>query len=121
MYRGQVAEAGDVEPVVKDPRHPYTRLLIQSIPKADPDQPWTHGELPPDPARPVVTASESCRFVNRCPYAMEICRTASPPLFRTDEHRAVTCFLYQESPKLESAQLDLVLQEPKAQPVLTGD
>ena len=39
----------------------------------------------------------------------------------SDEHRAVTCFLYQESPKLESAQLDLVLREPRAQPVLTGD
>src|SRR5687768_9077161 len=45
MYRGEVAEAGDVDLVVKDPRHPYTQLLIQSIPKADPDHPWHGHEL----------------------------------------------------------------------------
>ena len=83
MYRGEVAEAGSVEPVVKQPEHPYTQLLIQSIPQADPDHPWTHYELPPDPARPVVTAIQSCKFVNRCPHAMEICGTQKPPLFRT--------------------------------------
>jgi oligopeptide/dipeptide ABC transporter ATP-binding protein len=120
MYRGEVAEAGDVDLVVKQPEHPYTQLLIQSIPKADPNHPWTHHELPPDPARPVVTAAESCRFVNRCPYAMEICRRENPPLFRTAEHRAVSCFLYQESPRLEGSELDVVLADPTAERVLAG-
>jgi peptide/nickel transport system ATP-binding protein len=111
MYRGEVAEAGSVDLVVKQPEHPYTRLLIQSIPQADPDHPWGHHELPPDAARPVVTAPESCKFVNRCPYAMDICRTTNPPLYRTEPRRAVSCFLYQESPKLSNTELDLVLRE----------
>src|SRR3954454_19157045 len=40
LYRGSIAEAGDSEQVVRDPVHPYTRLLIGSIPNPDPDQPW---------------------------------------------------------------------------------
>src|SRR3954469_18820914 len=40
LYRGQVSEVGDVEHVVKAPEHPYTRLLIGSIPRPDPRHPW---------------------------------------------------------------------------------
>jgi peptide/nickel transport system ATP-binding protein len=120
MYRGEVAEAGDVDLVVKQPQHPYTQLLIQSIPKADPNHPWTHHELPADPARPVVTAATSCKFVNRCPHAMDICRTENPPLFRTNERRAVACFLYQEGPRLESAELDSVLKAADGEPSLAS-
>ena len=40
LYRGLVAEAGDVEEVVGEPKHPYTQLLIGSIPLPDPDHPW---------------------------------------------------------------------------------
>ena len=113
MYRGGVAEAGDVDLVVKQPQHPYTQLLIQSIPQADPNHPWTHHELAADAARPVVSAPEHCTFVDRCPYAMDVCRTTNPPLFRTDTRRAVSCFLYQEHPRLEGSQLDLVLAMPE--------
>lgn len=120
MYRGEVAEAGDVDLVVKQPRHPYTQLLVQSIPKADPTHPWTHHELPPDPARPVVTAEQSCKFVNRCPHAMDICRTTTPPLFRTDHHRAVACFLYQENPVLAGGEIERVLAKSPAESIEIG-
>ena len=43
LYRGVVAEAGDVEQVVGEPKHPYTQLLIGSIPLPDPDHPWQGG------------------------------------------------------------------------------
>jgi peptide/nickel transport system ATP-binding protein len=120
MYRGQVAEAGDVELVVKQPEHPYTQLLIQSIPQPDPDHAWGHHELPADAARPVVTSGAFCRFVNRCPHAMEICRTTDPPLYRTDERRAAACFLYQGSPALDRADLDQVLADPVRNLTPTG-
>jgi len=119
MYRGEVAEAGSVDLVVKQPEHPYTRLLIQSIPQADPDHPWGHHELPPDAARPVVTAAESCKFVNRCPYAMDICRSTNPPLYRTDPRRAVSCFLYEDAPRLRNDELDVVLHEGHAEKLLS--
>ena len=40
LYRGAMAEAGDVQLVVRQPEHPYTRLLVGSIPLPDPDEPW---------------------------------------------------------------------------------
>jgi peptide/nickel transport system ATP-binding protein len=112
MYRGEVAEAGDVDLVVKQPKHPYTQLLIQSIPQADPNHPWHGYELPVDPSAPVVIATQGCKFADRCPHVMEICRQELPPLFRTDERRAASCFLYKESPPLTDANLEHVLAMP---------
>jgi peptide/nickel transport system ATP-binding protein len=109
MYRGELAEVGDVDLVVKQPRHPYTQLLIQSIPKADPSHPWVGHELLTNGAVRGAVAAEHCQFVDRCPYAMDVCRQEDPPLFRTDELRAAACFLYKESPVLEGAELEEVL------------
>src|SRR5918999_6489669 len=50
MYRGEAVEVGDVRLVVKQPRHPYTQLLIQSIPLADPSRPWRQHKVAADPA-----------------------------------------------------------------------
>jgi peptide/nickel transport system ATP-binding protein len=114
MYRGELAEVGDVDLVVKQPRHPYTQLLIQSIPQADPSHTWVGHELSTNGAATRAVGARHCKFVDRCPYAMEICGEETPPLFRTDEHRAAACFLYQESPRLESADLERVLGVPVA-------
>jgi len=46
LYRGSVAEAAAVDLVVQNPRHPYTRLLVGSIPNPNPDRPWA-AEAPP--------------------------------------------------------------------------
>src|SRR5438552_2501919 len=48
LYRGAVAEAGDVDLVVRQPRHPYTQLLIKSVPEPDPDHPWGAVEIRTD-------------------------------------------------------------------------
>jgi oligopeptide/dipeptide ABC transporter ATP-binding protein len=109
MYRGEVAEAGAVDPVVKQPQHPYTQLLIQSIPQADPDHPWIGHELRTNGAAAAPTGAHYCRFVERCPYAMDVCREQKPPLFQTDERRAVACFLYQDSPQLAGSHLERVM------------
>ena len=109
MYRGEVAEAGAVDLVVKQPRHPYTQLLIQSIPQADPNHPWRGYELPADSARPVAVAGQNCTFADRCPYVMDVCWQTPPPLFRTDERRAAACFLHAGSPRLAGAELERVL------------
>jgi oligopeptide/dipeptide ABC transporter ATP-binding protein len=52
LHRGLVVEQGDPEQIVKHPQHPYTKLLISSIPQPDPDRPW--GEIESDGA--VVTS-----------------------------------------------------------------
>ena len=77
MFRGNIVEMGTVEQVLMAPRHPYTRLLRQSIPEADPDMRWTD--------RVSLTETEEqeylrkgCKFAGRCPLVMEKCKTEVP-------------------------------------------
>ena len=100
LYRGVVAEQGDVVPVVQEPEHPYTQLLIGSIPMPDPDQKWQRGleVVAPSTDRTAETMSidyAGCQFADRCPHAMEICKEA-PPLYQTSSNRVVSCHLYSE-------------------------
>ena len=98
MYRGHVVEAGDVEHVINDPKHPYTRLLVQSIPMPDPNRRWIdmRGVNDPQFAGMSVTP-EMCPFVNRCPDAIQDCAHRVPESYALDEHRIAKCFLYQDS------------------------
>jgi peptide/nickel transport system ATP-binding protein len=105
LYRGGVMEAGDVDTVIKEPRHPYTRLLVDSIPWPNLDQRW--GEHP-IMARDGNTRSEGCRFRARCPKAMDICKTP-PPLFRVDSHHTASCYLYAERPEVSPDRLSELL------------
>lgn len=103
LYRGRVAEAGDIDRVINQPEHPYTKLLVGSIPQPDPDLPW-------GAATSAVTASQratdtGCNFADRCSVAMDVCLESPPPLFRTNQHRATRCFVYRGSPVMESDDL----------------
>jgi len=110
LYRGAVAEAGDVELVVKQPHHPYTQLLISSIPLASAERTWTTEAV----AGPAIQAAGStgCKFADRCPSATSPCREAAPPLFQTDRYRAVACYLYQSAPALAQEEMVSVFAEP---------
>ena len=72
MYAGSVAEAGDINLVVQQPQHPYTQLLIGSVPQPDPDRRWNVEAMT---ASSALSARESacCKFVARCPHAMPKC------------------------------------------------
>src|SRR6202022_2761337 len=91
LYRGMIAEAGDAEHVVRDPKHPYTQLLIGSIPYPDPHRHWK-GEAAPS-AEGALSSDHGCRFASRCPSAMAVCRDSVPPMFRTGAHRGSACYL----------------------------
>ena len=101
LYRGSVAEVGSVEQVIKDPQHPYTKLLVNSIPLPDPDIRWG-GQTDMEQAQ--LTSGlkgahgHGCKFANRCPFVMTECHQEQPPLYRTHEDRAVACFLYKNEP-----------------------
>jgi oligopeptide/dipeptide ABC transporter ATP-binding protein len=105
LYRAAVAEAGAVEPVVKSPRHPYTQLLIGSIPRVSTERDWATEERQQD--RQI--SAEGCRFADRCPKAMPRCLTATPPLFETEPNRAAACFLHADAAALPAGQLSKVL------------
>jgi len=103
LYRGSVAEVGSVERVIKAPQHPYTRLLVSSIPLPDPDQAWGgEGDIErkAKAANAPTKAMHGCKFANRCPFVMKECHEQPPPLYRTSEDRAVACYLYKDAPPI---------------------
>jgi len=107
LYRGAVAEAGDIALVVREPMHPYTRLLIGSIPMPNPDLPWV-AEAPPAIAE-LTRSRTGCKFVDRCPAAMPKCVEQAPEAYQTDTGRVVSCFLYEGSPVLPAERMDEML------------
>jgi oligopeptide/dipeptide ABC transporter ATP-binding protein len=98
IYKGSVVEIGDAELVIKNPQHPYTRLLVASIPLCDPDQRWGQNSAADLVRNNSPMLNQGCKFADRCPFTESKCRTNHPPLFQTDGHRAVRCFLYEDSP-----------------------
>lgn len=105
MYRGVVVEAGSVDHVIRDPKHPYTQLLIDSIPKMHAVRDWERDEETATSLRSVEEARESqgCKFADRCPAVMEKCWHEKPPLYQADSTRGARCFLYEKMPVVEAA------------------
>ncbi len=90
MYCGKVVEYGQVNAIFGAPRHPYTRALIGCIPQpgmAPRSLAGIPGMVPPASAMPA-----GCRFNPRCPLAIDVCRSASPPSV-IEAGRSVACFL----------------------------
>jgi peptide/nickel transport system ATP-binding protein len=108
LYRGSVVEAGDVDLVVQQPRHPYTQLLIKSVPRPDPRRSWGEVEARGDAAE--RANGHGCSFAARCPYVMPDCRVDTPPLIKMDGARVAACLLYRDNgAALESRQLHEVM------------
>jgi oligopeptide/dipeptide ABC transporter ATP-binding protein len=89
LYRGSVMEAGDVETLVQNPLHPYTRLLIDSVPWPDPDRRWGQVEVRAQNGDAALPATRGCKFAGRCPFVMPKCRASPPPLFQVTGTRSV--------------------------------
>jgi oligopeptide/dipeptide ABC transporter ATP-binding protein len=96
MYAGQVVEQSATRELFRAPRHPYTRGLLDSMPRLGqkrarlaqiPGQPPDLGALP-----------RGCRFAPRCPRAQERCRVEEPPLTSSADGRDVRCHFPLESP-----------------------
>jgi oligopeptide/dipeptide ABC transporter ATP-binding protein len=107
LYRGSVAEAGDVELVVGQPQHPYTKLLIGSIPLPDPDRRWSD-EAPASALGKQASDGMGCKFADRCPQVFSLCLEKAPPLFQTNSHRATACYLYQDYSSIRPEEMDKV-------------
>jgi peptide/nickel transport system ATP-binding protein len=94
MFRGNIVEMGAVQQVLMEPKHPYTKLLIESIPEADPKKRWntrvTLSELEHEEYLRV-----GCKFAGRCPDVMERCKVEMPQDIRVDDV-LVKCHLFEE-------------------------
>ena len=97
MYAGKIIEKASVDELFGDPKHPYTRGLIKSVPRLDRAN---EGRLysifgqPPN----LINLPDCCPFHPRCEFAMDICRQKYPEPERLGEERRVSCWLYKEQP-----------------------
>ncbi len=97
MYAGRIVEIGPVRQMIEAPRHPYTRLLVDSLPGIDRKQALVGiPGLPP----PLVDLPPGCSFNPRCPYAFARCRAETPLLQEVGANHRVACHLYPEHASL---------------------
>jgi peptide/nickel transport system ATP-binding protein len=108
MYRAQIVEAGAIEAIVTAPQHPYTRLLISAIPRAETERQWLASEEEGRRGSPAA-GDAGCCFADRCPQVTAGCLTGPPALHRTAPRRAVACVLYREHPTMPAGALGEVL------------
>jgi oligopeptide/dipeptide ABC transporter ATP-binding protein len=95
MYAGRIVESGSVKRVYENPIHPYTRALMQAIPRLGQKQKrlfQVKGE-PPNPAR----LPSGCYFHPRCHKAMDICRVEYPPVFDVGKDGYAACWLLERA------------------------
>lgn len=90
MYGGQIVEFGSSYDVFKNPKHPYTQGLLASIPTLYGNKPTYIKGIPPS----LLDPKPECRFIARCPLAMEKCKK-DPPNFKTDSGY-VKCWLLED-------------------------
>jgi oligopeptide/dipeptide ABC transporter ATP-binding protein len=94
LYQGSIAEKGNVAALIQNPQHPYTRLLVDSIPIPNPSLKWqSRIELPPEQELG-GSRSLGCKFADRCPHVMDRCRQSRPPLIQVADGQLAACFLY---------------------------
>lgn len=98
MYCGRVVEQADVKDIFKKPLHPYTKGLIESIPRLDDDKDRLYmiKGMVPDPTQ----LPKGCAFADRCDQYTEKCREAMPALTDIDG-RKVRCFLYSDEREVD--------------------
>lgn len=91
MYAGEMIESGDVYEIFRNPTHPYTRLLMQALPRKTKKE----GRLQTiDGSVPRITEKKpGCRFANRCPYAVEKCFNETPEVVFVSEDHYCRCHL----------------------------
>jgi oligopeptide/dipeptide ABC transporter ATP-binding protein len=89
MYRGCIVEFGDARSILADPQHPYTQLLLDSIP--DIGRKWQRGKKVLSDIESKEFQFQGCRFSNRCPIAEDKCIAERPPAIKKDDGRDVYC------------------------------
>ena len=92
MYLGEIVELGTTEEIFTNPKHPYTKILLESAPSFSKKEKnlTLKGDLPSPTNLP-----SGCKFHTRCPYAMEKCKISSPQKTLLSQTHYTNCYLYE--------------------------
>ncbi|HIO62611.1 MAG TPA: ABC transporter ATP-binding protein, partial [Dehalococcoidia bacterium] len=102
MYAGKIVETGTAHDIYRNPRHPYTIALLNSVPRLDATERVRLDAiqgLPPD----LVDLPQGCSFAPRCKYAYERCTQETPVLVETDTNHTSACWRHDELTELAAA------------------
>lgn len=93
IYAGKLVEEADTQTILKNPRHPYTKFLINSLPTLD-----NREERESIPGRPPALDNppQGCRFHERCPIAKDICQTIDPQMITIEPGHRTACHVVEE-------------------------
>jgi peptide/nickel transport system ATP-binding protein len=95
MYAGQVVERGETDAVLQSPLHPYTKMLLAAVP--NPEKGFAANRVAGSgEARAAIDPKDECRFVSRCPVAVEASRCVNPQLVEVQPGHWVRCHLYPQ-------------------------
>lgn len=93
MYAGLIVERGNSRDIFYHPKHPYTNMLLEAVPRLDHDAKEELASIagtPPD----LLNPPQGCPFCTRCRYCMEICTETRPPVYGFEEKHEASCWLY---------------------------
>lgn len=100
MYAGKIVETGTTEQLLTNPKHPYTKGLLQSVPKLDGDR--KKKLIPIEGAPPnLATLDDKCAFLPRCPYASHMCKCKESPVlsYTSEKEHLAACHLLKAEDK----------------------
>ena len=91
MYAGDMVEVGEVDQIINNPQHPYTKGLINAIPSDRRNELVEIRGSVPD----LVNPPSGCRFHPRCDYVRDLCKNEKPKVLQIEKDHIVACFLYE--------------------------
>jgi peptide/nickel transport system ATP-binding protein len=100
MYAGQIVEQGPIEAVLADPLHPYTRLLFSAAADPEAGAETKRIEVRKGLASAAVDPPDGCRFVGRCPLAIDVCSRVTPALVEARSGQSARCHVTAPDPAL---------------------
>lgn len=104
MYQGKLAEIGDADQVLQQPKHPYTQALVTAVPRADPLAERERVRIPGSVTER-IGGTEGCSFKDRCPHRFEKCDEAPPFYEFADGKQHAACHLYDDSVEEEPPEI----------------
>jgi peptide/nickel transport system ATP-binding protein len=94
MYLGRIVEIGPTEGIIREPKHPYTQILIESVPVPDTDHRRSATQIAGEIPSPIDLPS-GCRFHPRCPKVVSFCRNDPPSISQVGHNHFVECHLFR--------------------------